>query len=139
MSIAISSALLGMRAATLRLQTSARNVANVNSQGTLPSTGSNSPQVYLLVAVDQVSLAGPGGTGGGTSASVRTPAPTWMAAYQPNAGFADSKGLVADPNIDLVAEALEQATARASFMANAKTLEVTQDMVKRLFELTDSD
>jgi flagellar basal body rod protein FlgC len=37
--------------------------------------------------------------------------------------------------VDLVAEAFEQASARASFLANAKTLQITQDMVKRLFEL----
>ena len=35
----------------------------------------------------------------------------------------------------VVAETLEQATAQASFTANAKTLQVTQAMVKQLFEL----
>ena len=37
--------------------------------------------------------------------------------------------------VNLAQEAFEQATARASFIANAKTLQVTQEMVKRLFEI----
>ena len=43
----------------------------------------------------------------------------------------------ATAQFDPSAEALEQVDARLSFLANAKTLEITQEMVKRLFELTD--
>lgn len=135
---AISSAVSGMRAATLRLEASARNVANVSSRGALPSAGAAGPQVYLLVRVDQTSLAGPG-AGGGTKAAVRNVSPAWMAAYDPDASFADADGMVAAPNVDLMSETLEQVSAEISFMANVKTLQATQEMVKRLFELTDQD
>jgi hypothetical protein len=81
MSIAVSTAISGMRTAALRLEASARHVAGAGATTTEAST---------------------------------------------SAGDAD-----------LAAEALEQASARASFMASAATLRITQDMVKRLFEVAD--
>ncbi len=76
---------------------------------------------YLLVPVGQTGRVAPAG---GAPSSVRNAAPVWMAA-----GGAE---------FDLAAEALEQADARLSFTANAKVFQVSQDMVKRLFELADS-
>jgi hypothetical protein len=109
------SALSGMRLAELRLETSAGKVANAGASD-------------FLVRVAQASPAAPAG---GAPSTVRNSAPVWMAA----GGAADD----ANADVDLGAEALEQAEARTSFMANAKVLEVSQDMVKRLFELADSD
>jgi flagellar basal body rod protein FlgC len=68
---------------------------------------------------------------------VRTTAPAWRAAYQPDAGFADAGGLVAEPSVDPIGETLEQTIAEASFIASLKAFQAAQDMVKRLFDLTD--
>ena len=75
--------------------------------------------------------------GGGTRATVRNVSPAWRAAYDPDAGFTDASGMVAEPSVDLVDEALEQATAEAAFLANLRTLQTAQDMVKRLYQLAD--
>lgn len=126
MSNAFSVAVTGMRAATVRLEASARNVAKAGTRGVSPSTAANGTPVYLLTQVDQSSVPPPTG---GVVASVRAVAPVWMAAAESEPA--------PEPDVDLGAEAQEQAGARTSFLANAKTLEVAQEMVKRLFELED--
>jgi hypothetical protein len=99
-----------MRVAELRLEASARKVA-----------GSG----YLLVPLGQVSQPSPAVS---TAPAVRNAAPVWMAAA----------GGAAASDLDVGGEALEQAEARTSFMANAKVFAVSQDLVKQLFELADS-
>jgi flagellar basal-body rod protein FlgC len=126
---AISSAVSGMRLATLRLEGSARNIANLNSRGTLPLGGANAPPVYLLVRADQVVSAAPASVPGGPVLPVRNVSPTWMATYDQD--FASAGGP------DLAGEMLELISAEHSFVANAKALETAQAMVKRLYELTD--
>ena len=132
---AIASAASGMRAATLRLEASASNVASMRSSGVLPSSSTASagaPQAYQSVRIEQTSAGG-----GGTVAKVRVATPAWRAAYSPDAGFADANGMVAEPNVDLMGEALEQATAEASFLANLQVFEAAQAMVRSLYELAD--
>ncbi|MBX9591901.1 MAG: hypothetical protein K2X43_21625 [Hyphomonadaceae bacterium] len=67
--------------------------------------------------------AAPGPAGGGAAAPVRNVSPTWMAGA---AGGVD----MADAMVELI-------SARTSFIANAKVLEITQAMVKQLYELGD--
>jgi hypothetical protein len=129
MSIATYSALAGMRSAALRLEVSARKVASVGATRTGSASRVDGGPVYLLTPVDQAGLAGQVPAVSGVS--TRNGAPAWMASYQDAAGNPDT----APAEANLAAEALEQATARASFIANAKTLQITQAMVKQLFEL----
>lgn len=120
---AISAATYGMNAAVRRLEASAANVANARSSST----------AYQPVRVEQVAPI----SFGGPVAAVRAVSPVWRAAYDPAATFSDDDGMVAEPNVDLAGEAVEQATAEIAFRANPKTFETMQDMVKRLFELAD--
>lgn len=126
---AISAATYGMNAAARRLEGSAANVANARTTGALQGVSA----AYRPVRVEQVTAI----TGGGPVAAVRAVSPVWRAAYEPGAAFADADGMVAEPNVDLAGEVIEQATAEIAFRANAKTFETMQDMVKRLFELAD--
>lgn len=126
---AISSAVSGMRMATIRLEGSARNIANLNSKGTLPLGGANAPPVYLLVRADQLAPGAPAGVPSGTMLPVRNASPTWMATYDQSSATAGGS--------DLAGEMLELISAENSFIANAKALETAQAMVKRLYELTD--
>jgi hypothetical protein len=125
--MSIVSALAGMYSATLRLEASARRIAGAGATRTQTSAGAGGGPAYLLMPVGSAAVAAPAG--------VRNSAPVWMAAYQDDAGAGEADGLAAGADVDLAAEAFEQATARASYMANAKTLQITQEMVKRLFEL----
>jgi flagellar basal-body rod protein FlgC len=128
---AIATAVSGMRAAARRLEASASNVANLGTRGALPPPDAG-PAAYQPVRVEQVAAAG-----GGALASVRVVSPAWRVAYDPEASLADADGLVAEPNVDLAGEALEQAVAEAAFRANLSTLRTVQDMVRRLYELAD--
>lgn len=121
---AINTATYGMNAAVRRLEASAANVANVRTTAVSSTYGAG--------PVEQVAPI----TFGGPVAAVRAVSPVWRAAYEPAATFADA-GTVTESNIDLAGEAVEQATAEIAFRANAKAFETMQDMVKRLFDLTD--
>ena len=132
MSIATYSALAGMRSAMLRLETSARNVARAGATQATSATTADGGPVYLVTRVDQMDLPRP--VPAVSSVSTRSSSPAWMAAQQDPAGEPGAMGAGA-AEVDLAQEAFEQASARASFIANAKTLQVTQEMVKQLFEI----
>jgi flagellar basal body rod protein FlgC len=124
---AISSAVSGLRTATVRLEHSARTIANATSRAVTPVAGVNASPVYLLVRVDQTASATPVRPPSGPTRAPLNVSPAWMAAYETTGP--------AEP--DLTDAALGQATAENAFIANARVLETAQAMVRQLFELTD--
>src|SRR5262249_44988488 len=114
-------ALSGMNAATRRLEVSASNVANLRSNGALPPADGTLPtgaqQAYAPLRVVQTANAD-----GGTQTSVATVAPAYVATSDPQAPFANQDGLVAEPNVDISQEMVNQVLASYSFAANAKVL-----------------
>jgi len=130
-SIAVS----GMLAATQRLQVSARNVANVRSDGALPDAQGNyapdAPRAYAPLRVDQVDLAT-----GGTRAVVTEVSPSYVATYDPSAPYANQDGMVASPNVDLADEIVQQLMASYTYAANARVVTSYKQMVKSLFDIS---
>ena len=126
-------ALSGLSAASLRLQVSANNVANASSTGPLPGSAQsgNYPAAYTPERVDQVALAN-----GSTSARVTAKSPSTMPAYDPTAPYVDSNGLVAQPNVDLAGEIVQQLTATISFAANAQLIKADHKMTASLLDIT---
>lgn len=124
----------GMIAATQRLQVSADNVANANSDGPLPSadaaTKAQFPAAYVAQQVDQVATPG-----GGTSAVVSDAQPGTVAGYDPAAPYADANGQVAQPNVDYTNEAIRQANASYSFVMNANVVRAYSQMAKTLLDI----
>ncbi len=135
MSSILSIAASGMLAASQRLEVSAENVANVNSDGPLPTatpaTQARYPAAYAPQRVDQVATAG-----GGTCAVVANVQPSHVAAYDPTAPYADPNGQVAAPNVDLTNEAVQQLTARYAFAFNADVMRVYAKMMQSLVDIT---
>jgi flagellar basal-body rod protein FlgC len=133
MSSILSIAASGMAAAVTRLDVSAENVANANSDGPLPSASAavqaQYPAAYTPQQVDQVAAPG-----GGTSAVVDVQ-PATVAAYAPTATYADSSGNVARPNVDDANEAVQQATASYSFAMNVEVMRVYSQMMKTLLDV----
>jgi flagellar basal-body rod protein FlgC len=123
-----------MTAASQRLQVSAENVANAESDGPLPSAGAavqaQYPGAYEAQQVDQVATPG-----GGTSAVVVDVQPATVAAYAPTAPYADQNGEVAAPNVDVAAEAIQQATAAYDFAMNVQVMRVYSQMMKTLLDV----
>jgi flagellar basal-body rod protein FlgC len=130
----LSIATSGMLAAATRLQVSAENVANAQSDGPLPSadppTAAQYPSAYGPKQVNQIATAG-----GGTKAVVTNARPATVPAYAPTAPYADANGEVAAPNVDYVHEALQQATASYTFAMNAAVARAYARMMKSLLDI----
>ena len=135
MSSVQSIAMSGMLAATQRLEVSARNVANVRSDGALPDAQGNyspdAPRPYTPLRVDQVDVAT-----GGTRAVVTEVSPSYVATPNPSAPYANQDGLVAAPNVDLAEEVVQQLMASYAYAANARVVTSYNQMVKSLFDIS---
>ena len=125
MSIASTIAVSGLSVASLRLQVAASNIANASSDGPLPDTPNpeNFPLAYSALRVNQVD-----NFGGGTSATVTNVLPPTSATYDPTAPYADGRGMVASPNVDLANELVQVLLARFSYAANAHVIRVDAQM-----------
>lgn len=134
MSSILSIAASGLAAAAQRLQVSADNVANAQSDGPLPTASATVraqyPAAYTAQQVDQVAMPGRG-----TSAVVTDAQPGTVTAYDPTAPYADPNGNVAAPNVDLSNEAVQQAIASYQFAANADVIVVYQQMMNALLNI----
>ena len=121
-----------MAAASLRLQVSANNIANISSTGPLPDApnAGGFPPAYVPQRLNQVDVAG-----GGTVATIGTVSPSTVSQYDPSAPFANKDGLVAAPNVDLANEILQQITARIEFEFNAKVIQTESEKMKTLLDI----
>ncbi|HXB76334.1 MAG TPA: flagellar basal body protein [Bradyrhizobium sp.] len=144
----LSIATSGLSAASLRLNVTASNIANVRTTGPLPATGgsgtsggtgtssnnSTFPAAYVPLRVNQVDQSS-GSTPGGTVATVSTVSPSFVAQFDPSAPFANQGGLVAAPNIDLASQFIQLLTAKYDFAANAKVIQAYDDTTKSLLDI----
>lgn len=126
------------------MSVAASNIANANTTGPLPASGGSTsagagiaptfPAAYVPLRVDQVSQSS-GSTPGGTSATVSTVSPSYTVQSDPSAPFANQDGLVAAPNVDLANEFVELATAKYSFIANAKVIQAYAETEDTLLDI----
>ncbi|WFU77091.1 MULTISPECIES: flagellar basal body protein [unclassified Bradyrhizobium] len=141
----LSIATSGLSAASLRVNVAASNIANVNTTGPLPASGGPStaassgiaptyPTAYVPLRVDQVSQSS-GSAPGGTIATVSAVSPSYTAQSDPSAPFANQDGLVAAPNVDLANEFAQLATAKYSFIANAKVIQAYAETEDTLLDI----
>lgn len=134
MSSILSIAVSGITAASERLQDSATNVANAESDGPTSSASAQVqaqyPPAYTPKQVHQVPLAG-----GGTQAITSNVQPATVLAYDPTAPYADQNGEVAKPNVSFTNEAYQQLTARYDFVMNAYVMRVYSRMQKSLLDI----
>jgi flagellar basal-body rod protein FlgC len=144
----LSIATSGLAAASLRLDVTASNIANVRDTGPLPATGasgapagasgssnaSNFPAAYVPLRVNQVDQT-TGSEPAGTLATVSTVSPGFVAQSDPSAPFANQDGLVAAPNVDLASEFVQLLTAKYDFAANAKVIQAYDNTTKALLDI----
>ena len=137
----ISIAASGMAAATARLSVTAQNVANSQSNGALPdfqpangTTAAAPPIAFAPLQLSQFSL--PLSQGGGVQTQVTTNPNPQQTAYDPSAFYADSRGLVATPNVDPAVEAVNQIEALNQFKASVNLFKVGEEMMTAALKLT---
>lgn len=106
----MNTAFSGMQAAALRLEAAARNIANADAPNAAP------------VAAQQSSLVD-----GGTSATLRRISP----------GFIAALGTPTAPEADPATELAAITSAKHDVQANAEILRTWDEMLQRLFDLTE--
>lgn len=127
---AISIALTGLEAASKRLSTSASNIANLQTVGSL-SDSDNAP--YTPLDITQQTLEN-----GGVRSDVIDRQNPFVPAFDPNSPFADEDGIIGVPNIDLATEAVSVNLTEIQYKANLKTIEAASELSEELERLFDS-
>ncbi len=139
MSSTLLTGLSGFQAANARLDARASNIANVLSNGPIPSTpptqpvgpsASGSAQVYQ--SVEPVTQAGPGG-GARTLLSPSTP--SYVQQYSPDPSFANAQGVVAAPNVDLASQIVSSVADSAYAKANAAIIRTGDELLHQAINL----
>jgi flagellar basal-body rod protein FlgC len=127
-----SIALSGLLAAQTRLNVAADNIANASSSGAIPGSDAppGSPAPATPRRVDTVEVSG-----GGTKAVINDVSPAYTAAHDPSSPYANSKGDVAQPNIDLGTEIVNAVTAKYQFAANALVMKIDDRMMQDLLNI----
>ncbi|MGD9810022.1 MAG: flagellar basal body rod protein FlgC [Sphingobium sp.] len=130
---AIGTALSGIQASIARLNASANNIANANSNGPLATAGTpstaSSPQVYQPVRISSASLES-----GGTYTRVVPHTPGFRPVSDPTSPYANAAGMVAAPEVDFVSEMVEQIAAKLAFSANLSVVRTADEMQGRLVD-----
>jgi flagellar basal-body rod protein FlgC len=127
---AIGAAVSALGVNARKIGVSANNIANMGSiGGTSPDAG---PAAYT--PQDVVSIADP--TGGVTSRVIDRD-PATVTAYDPNSPYADDKGQVAVPNVDLAEEVVGMKLADIAYRASLKVIQTASNMQKELLRRFD--
>jgi len=132
MTNAIGIALTGLNSASLRLNASASNIANLNTVGSLTDEN-NAP--YTPITTQSKSL---GSVTGGVQTDVIPQNPTFVPAYDADSPFADENGIIGIPNINLAEEIVNIKLAEISYKANLKTIDVAGELFDELLDSFDN-
>jgi len=123
-----------MIAASRRLETAARNIANANTVGTLdagpsPSESLRAQQAYQPRRIQQFSLAN-----GGVATREVPVEPATVPRFAPGHPLANDDGLVAAPNVSLVSQVLELKLAAQSYRTNLAVLRIINQVIGELID-----
>ncbi len=121
-------ALTGVQAATRRFEAAASNIANMDTLGTTSGATDRAP--YVPREVRQIALAS-----GGVAAGIAPSSRATLLQYQPASPLADPKGYVAAPDVDLISEFVDIASASYSFVANLRVIEADSRMMKDVLDI----
>ena len=119
----INTALLGLSAASKRLEVSANNIANQFSTKSVID-GKTTDAPYKAQRVDQVSLSN-----GGVLAKVSDANPPTTSASDGQGGTAQQS------NVDPANELIQQNIAAYDFKANLKTIQTQDNILKNLLDI----
>lgn len=130
---ALSIAVSGLTAQKQRLAVSASNIANVSTVGRVPTADNPASTVYHPLDVSYTAMT-VNGKPGGVSAQVNDVQDPYTVFYDPSNSYANADGLVAAPNVDLVAESVNMIVARNVFKANLSVIKVEKEMLGELLD-----
>ena len=128
----LSIAASGLQAASLWLNITASNIANMNDASPAPDAPAvpNAPTAYQPLTVSQSPSPD-----GGVSATPTPVSPASTLAYDPAQPFANLQGMVAMPNVDLASQLVDLTEAKASYRASLAVYQASSDMFKSLLDM----
>lgn len=135
---AISTALSGLNAQKLRLNTTASNVANMTTAGAAPGSAeaaAGAAVVYRPLQVQMSSQILPDGSGAGVSGSVTETKNGFSFIHNPDGPGATPDGLQAVPNVDLTREMTNLLETKSLFKANAAVIRTASEMSGELLDI----
>ena len=136
MDSAMAIAASGMAAASASFAISAANIVNMQSAGAVPPTNPSLPVPQTAGSVYQpVSATFTASSGGTVQVNTSNTLPSYTLAYDPSAPFANLQGMVAAPNVDPVAEAVNVMSATAAFQASVAVFKVADQNFKSLLDM----
>lgn len=121
-------ALSGVTAATRRFEVAASNIANVRSTGA--TDAARGPAPYTPLEVNQRPNAS-----GGVVATISSSSRAALLQYDPGAPYADARGYVASPAVDMIGEVVDLVSARHAFDANLAVLRSDTKMMKDVLDI----
>jgi flagellar basal-body rod protein FlgC len=119
----------GLEASMLRLTASASNIANAQSTGAVPGSGSGSAAYQPVRAALSPSV------GGGVQGRLVATDPAYRLTYDPASVHANADGMIAAPNVDVTDELVEQLSAKLAFEANLKVIAAASELERRSLDL----
>ena len=132
---AMAIAASGLAAASASLTAGASNITNMETAGPVPATSPMQPLPANSGVYQPVSATTQALPGGGVVAAVSNTLPSYTLAYDPSAPFANLQGMVAAPNVDLAAQAVNQLSSALAFRANLAVFQVASNNFKTLLDI----
>lgn len=126
---AIQNALTGLFGASKRIEATASNIANLNTEGSLEA-GGQAPYSTLTTAQSAQDQ-------GGVQTTIIPKNPGFVPAYSPDSPFANAQGEVGVPNTDLAEEGINLILAKTAYRANLAVIKTADEMEKDLLDSFD--
>lgn len=125
----------GMTAQSLRMNTTASNIANANSvSSSIDQTYRGRHPVFATELSEAKRLQGDASVGVKVLGIVESDAPLNVE-YAPNHPLADENGYIYKPNINIMEEMANMISASRSYETNVQTAEAAKQMVMRTLRL----
>ncbi len=120
----IGIALTGLNSASMRINASASNIANLSTAGSL-SDENNAPYTPLTITSKSIDI-------GGVHTSFIPISDPFTPSYDPDSPFADENGIIGVPNVNLAEEIVQMKMAELSYKSNLNTIKVAGTMFDEL-------
>ena len=124
-----------LAAQTLRLNTTASNLANANSASSSLDTTSRARQPVFAPMLDGLAEGGDeAGVGVQVTGVIESQAPL-QRDYEPGNPLADAEGYVFKPNVNVVEEMANMISASRSYQTNVEIMDASKQMLTRTLAL----
>ena len=124
----------GMAAETVRLNTTASNIANANSVSSSYEDTYKARHPVFAAALDQASQDQTKGVGVNVLGIVESQKPLQVE-YAPGNPMADENGYIYKPNVNIVEEMADMLSASKAYETNVQVADTTKRIFRRVLQL----